>query len=68
MNIRQCTRSLHTLTVRRNMVECKKNVLCWFLQTGLQTGTLVTFTLYIVTSEITETADAVTKTGFTNIG
>ena len=50
------------------MVECKKNVLCWFLQTGLQTGTLVTFTLYIVTSEITETVDAVTKTGFTNIG
>ena len=26
-------------------------------------GTLVTFTLYIVTSEITETVDAVTKTG-----
>ena len=46
------------------MVECKKNVLCWFLQTGLQTGTLVTFTLYIVTSEITETVDAVTKTGW----
>ena len=63
MNIRQCTRSLHTLTVRRNMVECKKNVLCWFLLTGLQTGTLVTFTLCIVTSEITETVDAVTKTG-----
>ena len=31
--------------------------------TELQTGTLVTFTLCIVTSEITETIDAVTKTG-----
>ena len=39
----------------------KKNVLRWFLLTGLQTGTLVTFTLCIVTSEIT--IDAVTKTG-----
>ena len=29
----------------------------------LTNGTLVTFTLYIVTSEITETVDAVTKTG-----
>ena len=63
MNIRQCTRSFHTLTVRSNMVECKKNVLCWFLLTGLQTGTLVTFTLCIVTSEITETVYAVTKNG-----
>ena len=35
----------------------------WFLQTDLQTGTLVTFTLCIVTSKITETADAVIKTG-----
>ena len=51
----QCTRSLHALTVRRNVVECwLKNVLRWFLPTDLQTGTLVTFTLYIVTSEITE--------------
>ena len=40
-----------------------KNVLCWFLLTGLQTGTLVTFEFDIVTSEITETVDAVTKTG-----
>ena len=40
-----------------------KNVLCWFLKTDLQTGTLVTFTLCIVTSEITETVDAITKTG-----
>ena len=39
-----------------------KNVLRWFLQTDL-TGTLVIFTLCIVTSEITETVDAVTKTG-----
>ena len=31
--------------------------------TELQTGTLVTFTLCIVTSEITETVVAVTKTG-----
>ena len=35
----------------------------WSLLTDLQTGTLVTFTLCIVTSEITETVDAVTKTG-----
>ena len=41
----------------------KKNFLRWFLQADLQTGTLVTFTLCIVTSEITETVDAVTKTG-----
>ena len=41
----------------------KKNVLCWFLLTGLQAGTLVAFTLSIETSEITETVDAVTKTG-----
>ena len=41
----------------------KKNVLRWFLLTGLQTGTLVTFTLCIVTSLKTETVDAVTKTG-----
>ena len=40
-----------------------KNVLHWFLLTDLQTGTLVTFTLCIITSEITETVDAVTKTG-----
>ena len=60
----QCTRRLHTLTERRNMVECwYKNALRWFLLTGLQAGTLVTFTLCIVTSEITETVDAVTKTG-----
>ena len=39
------------------------NVLHWFLLTDLQMGTLVTFTLCIVTSEITETVDAVTKTG-----
>ena len=58
----QCTRSLHTLTVRRSMVECwLKNVLRWFLLTGLQTGTLVTFTLCIVTSEITETVDGLLK-------
>ena len=35
----------------------------WFLQTDLQTGTLVTFTLCIVTPEIIETVDPVTKTG-----
>ena len=35
----------------------------WSLLTDLQTGTLVTFTLCIVTSEITETVDAVTETG-----
>ena len=34
----------------------------WFLQTDL-TGTLAIFTLCKVTSEITETVDAVTKTG-----
>ena len=45
------------------MVECwLKSVLRWFLLTNLQTGTLVTFTLFIVTSEITENLDAVTKT------
>ena len=41
----------------------KKNVWRWFLLTGLQTGTLVTITLCIATSEITETVDAATKTG-----
>ena len=40
-----------------------KNILRWFLRTDLQTGTLVTFRLCIVTSEITKTVDAVTKTG-----
>ena len=40
-----------------------KNVLHWFLQTDLQMDTLVTFTLCIVTSEIIEAVDAVTKTG-----
>ena len=40
-----------------------KKCLTLVLLTGLQTGTLVTFTLCIVTSEITETVDAVTKTG-----
>ena len=39
------------------------NVLHWFLLTDLQMGTLVTFTLCIVTSEITETVYAVTKNG-----
>ena len=34
-----------------------------FLLTDLQTGTLVKFTLCIVTSEIIETVDAVTKIG-----
>ena len=49
--------------MRRNKVEgWLKNVLCWFLLTGLHTGTLVIFTLCMVTSEITETVDAVTKT------
>ena len=32
-----------------------------FLQTDLQTGTLVTFTLCIVTSEIREPVDTLTK-------
>ena len=41
----------------------KKKALCWFLQTDLQMGTVVTFTLYIVTLEITETVDAGTKIG-----
>ena len=60
----QCTCRLHTLTERCNMVECwYKNVLRWFLLTGLQTETLITFTICIVTSEIAETVDAVTKTG-----
>ena len=39
-----------------------KNVLCWFLLTGLQTDTMVTFTFWLITSKITETVDAVTKT------
>ena len=54
-----CTSSLHTLTVRHKKVD--KNVLRLFLQTDLQTGTLVTFTLCIVTSEIREPVDALTK-------
>ena len=41
----------------------KKNALCCFLQTDLQMGTLVIFTHYIVTLEITETVDAETKIG-----
>ena len=41
----------------------KKNGLRWFLLKDLQTGTLVTFTLSIATSAITETVDALTKTG-----
>ena len=41
----------------------KKNILCWFLLTGLQARTLVAFTLSIETWEITETVDAVTETG-----
>ena len=41
----------------------KNNVLHWFLQTDLQTGTLVTFTFCIVTSGTTETVDPVTKSG-----
>ena len=36
---------------------------CTRLKTHVKTGTLVTFTLYIITSEITGTVDAVTKTG-----
>ena len=40
-----------------------KKCLSWFLLTDLQTGTLVTFTLCIITSEIAETVDALTKTG-----
>ena len=40
-----------------------KNVLYWFLLTDLQTGILVIFILCIVTSAITETVDALTKTG-----
>ena len=41
----------------------KKNALRWLLLKDLQTGTLVTFTLSIATSAITETVDALTKTG-----
>ena len=40
-----------------------KNVLYWFLLTDLQTGILVIFILCILTSAITETVDALTKTG-----
>ena len=40
-----------------------KNALRSFLQIDLQKRTLVTFTLCIVTSEITETVDAETKIG-----
>ena len=40
-----------------------KKCLTLVLLTDPQTGTLVTFTLCIVTSEITETVDAVNKTG-----
>ena len=38
---------LHDVTL---LTVGKKNVLRWFLQTDLQIGTLVTFTLCIVTS------------------
>ena len=38
-----------------------KNVLCWFLKTDVQTATLVTFTLCVVTSEIAGPVDAATK-------
>ena len=40
-----------------------KTSLRWFLQTELQMCTLVTVTFCIVTSEITETVDSITKIG-----
>ena len=49
----QCTRILPTLTLQHNMVACwSKNVLHWFLLTGLQMGTLVTFTAFLQLNDL----------------
>ena len=54
--------NLNILTAQSNKIDCWwRNVLHWFLQEDLEISTLLTFTLCIVTSEITEILDAETK-------